>query len=483
MNNHTNPNCQDAAIPPVKLALIPLTFLLLVIGCMLVFISVDTVAQYSWAALFAASAVCVALAARYGFVSRERMVKGIRRSAAQILPAIPLLIFIALIATTWMLSGVVPLLMHAGMGLLSPEVFLVIACVVCAGVSLLTGSSWTTIATVGVAFMGMGAGMGYSVGWTAGAIISGAYFGDKMSPLSDTTVIAASTCGVDLMRHIRYMCFTSGPAMLIALAVYGCVGLSVGTESSAGDIAQLRYSLAQTFNLTPWIAVIPVITGLLLILRLPTLLTLALSAAMGLAGIYIFQPQLLDACGAGSVSGTLLMLGRGCELSTGSATMDVLTATSGAMGMMPTVILLTGSMTFAGVMIGTGMLTSLTNAFTRRLQKRTSLVGTTVASGIMLNAATADQYLSIIIGGNMFSNVYHRQNLDPTVLSRTIEDSTSVTSVLLPWNSCGVTQSAVLGVSTVIYAPFCIFNILSPVMSLLLVTFGIKIRRLKPAMA
>ncbi len=470
-------------LPPVKVALVPLIFLLVLISLMLVFIGVDSVAEYSWAALFAASATCLVMAASCRFLTRGGPKAGMTRSARQLPPAITLLIFIALIATTWMLSGVVPLLMHAGMGLLSPDVFLIVTCLVCGGVSIVTGSSWTTIATVGVAFMGIGAGMGFSPGWTAGAIISGAYFGDKMSPLSDTTVIAASTCGVDLMRHIRYMCYTSGPAMIIALIVYGIVGLSVGSESSPGEIEQLRDNLASVFNFSPRIALIPVITIALLILRLPTLMTLAISAAMGLAGIFLFQPQLQATIGTDSLQGVVMMLTRGCTLSTGSDMLDTLTSTSGALGMLPTVILLMGSMSFAGTMIGTGMLHSLTDAFTRRLKKRSSLVGTTVAGGLLLNSATADQYLSIIISGNMFSSVYRKQNLDPTVLSRTIEDSTSVTSVLIPWNSCGVTQSAVLGVSTLIYAPFCLFNILSPLMSLGMASLGIKIREVAPAEA
>lgn len=389
-----------------------------------------------------------------------------------------MLVFIAMVSTTWMLSGVVPVLIDLGLRVLSPTFFLVVTCVVCAFVSVLTGSSWSTIATIGVAFMGIGNVMGFDNGWTAGAIISGAYFGDKVSPLSDTTVVASSACGVDLFKHIRYLMLTSIPAMGIALIVFFLAGLFSSHGASVGS-SSVAASLAQTFTLTPWVLVIPAVTFLLIILRVPTLFVLGLSAMMGLAGIFMFQPGIVATLGIdGIISGTeatLRLLWSETAFNTGDAAFDSLVSTSGVTGMLSTIFLVLCAMVFGAVMIGTGMIGTLTSALTKRLRERFTLVGSTVASGLFLNCTTADQYLSIIIGGNMYRNSYRRLGLEARLLSRTLEDSVSVTSVLIPWNSCGLTQSAVLGVSTLVYFPFCIFNYLSPLMSLLMAYTGFKI--------
>lgn len=440
---------------------------------MLIWKGADFVAEWSWAALAGASVTGILVAACGRFL-RASIIPGFKLSVRQILPAVPLLICIALICTTWMMSGVVPYLMYHGLGWISPEYFLVVACGVCAVVSLLTGSSWTTIATIGVAFMGIGSGLGFSTGWTAGAIISGAYFGDKMSPLSDTTVIASSTCGVDIMKHIRYMAFTSGPAMAIAMTVYRIAGGNVGGEISVNEITEIREALASSFNLTPAVMSIPFMAVGLMIMRLPTLVTLGISAAAGLAGIFIFQPQMAEGCQLQSVEATLGLLLSGAQPETGHEALNQLSSTHGASGMLPTLILLCGSMVFGGVMIGTGMLQTITQRIANGLKRRLTLVTSTVASGWLLNASTADQYLSIIISGNLYGTVYQRMEIENKVLSRTIEDSTSVTSVLIPWNSCGVTQAGVLGVGTLTYAPFCIFNYLSPLMTILLSVTNFK---------
>lgn len=399
--------------------------------------SADLINTYSPAILLSATALCLLLGRMSRSYSRRSLAMGLRRSATQILPAVPMLLFISMVATTWMLSGVVPTLIDYGLHVINPTYFLAIACAVCAGVSVLTGSSWSTIATIGVAFMGIGTVLGYSEAWVAGAIISGAYFGDKMSPLSDTTVVASSACGVDLFKHIRYMMLTSAPAMAVALAVYAVAGIF--HESSADvSASDMIGSLRATFNITPWTLVIPAITVTLLLLRVPTLWVLAAGAATGAAGIYLFQPELIP-----GFSGSAAAL---------------------------------WGVLWGETTLSTGMIASITHAITRRLSRRGSIVGTTVASGLFLNSCTADQYLSLIIGGNMYRNVYRRAGLEPRLLSRTMEDSVSVTSVLIPWNSCGVTQSAVLGVATVAYLPFCIFNLMSPLMSIIMAMTGFKIR-------
>lgn len=402
---------------------------------------------------------------------------GIIKSALQILPAIPLLLCIAMLSTTWMISGVVPLMIHYGLQVLDPSLFLAITCVVCAAVSVVTGSSWTTIATIGVAFIGIGSVMGYNEAWVAGAIISGAYFGDKVSPLSDTTVLAASSCGIDLFRHIRFLMYTTVPAMFLAIMVFLTVGFFTPVREST-DASEMLLAIEHTFNLTPWLLVIPAITLLLIAFRVQSLVTLAVGAFTGLAGIFIFQPAVADSLGArgDELIFVLRTLATGADISSGTPSLDALISTSGVKGILPTVLLVLCAMIFGGVMIGTGMLSTLTRSFTQMLHKPRSLVGATVVSGLFLNGCTGDQYLSIIIGGNIYRSTYRRRGLADEMLSRSLEDSISVTSVLIPWNSCGLTQSSVLGVATLTYLPCCIFNLLSPVLSVLYAWIGFKIR-------
>ncbi len=433
----------------------------------------DAIAGYSPVVLLGSAALSVVLSFVFGALSRRGMTVGFVRSARQILPAVPMLICIAMVATTWMVSGVVPTLIVYGLEVLTPTLFLVTACVVCALISVLTGSSWSTIATIGVAFMGIGQVMGFSAGWIAGAIISGAYFGDKISPLSDTTVVASSACGVDLFAHMRYLMLSSVPALLVALVVFAVKGF-MSDAADADQGMMLDGALRTTFNITPWTLVIPAITLALIAFRVPTLLTLAASALLGFVGIFVFQPDL-----GHSVISAGGMLWSGNAMDTGVERLDSLVSTGGISGMMSTVALVLSAMMFGAAMMGTGMLASITRSFTSRLHKRTSIVGATVCSGLFMNSTTADQYLSLIITGNMYRNVYRQFGLEPRLLSRTIEDSVSVTSVLIPWNSCGITQSTVLGVSTMVYFPYCIFNILSPCMSLLLAWTGWRIRNLR----
>ena len=461
----TQKSYPDERRPSLVISIVPVAMLLAALLLLLITQGADSISEYSSVILLVSAAGALGLATVEHSYTPSQLREGFRRSASQILPAVPLLLLIAMIATTWMFSGVVPLLIDYGLRILNPRFFLSITCLVCAFISVLTGSSWTTIATIGVAFMGIGQVMGFADGWIAGAIISGVYFGDKVSPLSDTTVIASSSCGVDLFAHIRYMMYTSGPAMAIALTVFTIDGFAtsaVGFDASQGELVT---ALEHTFHLSPWLLVIPVLTGTLIACRVNTLLTLAISTAIGLGGIFLFQPDLLPAI---AEHGIVQMLWSETSLSTGFTDIDSLFTTGGILGMLSTIELIICAMIFGGAMLGTGMLHTIASSFTHRLRHRRSIVSATVASGLFLNATTADQYLSIIIGGNMYRDVYRNFHLRAKLLSRTLEDSISVTSVLIPWNSCGVTQSTVLGVATLSYLPFCVFNYLSPVMSLLL---------------
>lgn len=463
--------------PSLTISIIPFSFLIASLLAVIIVNGADGVFTLGPWILLSASAIALALAIAGRTATRRYLRLGLQKSAMQILPAIPILICIAIVATTWMLSGVVPTLIAYGLHFLSPELFLFITCLVCSVISVMTGSSWTTIATIGVAFIGIGRILGYSDPWIAGAIISGAYFGDKISPLSDTTVVASSTAGVDLFDHIRYLMFTTVPAMAIALAVYTAVGFITPLHSSP-ESAPLLETLHATFNISPYTLLIPLVTLVMIALRIHTFIVLLTAGMLGAIGVFIFQPQI------GIEAPELISsIWSGAAITTGNEALDELVATGGILGMLPTVFLVLSAMVFGSVMIGTGMLTKLTDSFTHRLRKRTSIVGATVASGLTMNCATGDQYLSLIITGNMYRSLYRRNGLEPRLLSRAMEDSISVTSVLVPWNSCGLTQSMVLGVSTLAYFPCCIFNLLTPLMSIIMARAGFKIRQSLPATA
>ncbi|MDE6069713.1 MAG: sodium:proton antiporter [Alistipes sp.] len=434
-------------------------------------------------ALLSAASVCAMIAigiyrCRWA-VLEEAIVDNIRASAS----AIIILLLIGAIAGSWMVSGVVPTMIYYGLKILHPAFFLVATCLICAGVALMTGSSWTTIATIGVALMGIGRAMGFPEGWIAGAIISGAYFGDKLSLLSDTTVLASSTVGVEVFAHIRYMLYTTVPSMLIALAVFAIAGLSLdhGTESHAQLYAD---TLRATFRITPWLLAVPVVTGVLIARKLPALVTLFAAVVLACIAMLLAQPELVAKV-AGVEELDFLARFKGVSmtcfgptaLETGNPQLDELVSTRGMAGMLNTVWLIVCAMCFGGAMTGSGMLRSLTDIFLRVVRRTFSAVASTVGAGLFFNLCTADQYISIILSGRLFKELYAARGLEARLLSRSVEDSATVCSVLIPWNSCGMTQATVLGVSTFVYMPYCIFNIVSPLMSLLVAAIGWKIRR------
>ncbi len=387
------------------------------------------------------------------------------------------------IAGTWMVSGVVPTMICYGLEILHPSFFLVATCLICAGVALMTGSSWTTIATIGVALMGIGRAMGFPEGWIAGAIISGAYFGDKLSLLSDTTVLASSTVGVEVFTHIRYMLYTTVPSMLIALTVFTIAGLSL--DHGSGAHAQLYAdTLRATFRITPWLLLVPLATGILIARKLPALVTLFAAVVLACIAMIAAQPELIAKVAGverldflSGFKGVLMTCFGPTALETGNVQLDELVATRGMAGMLNTVWLIVCAMCFGGVMTGSGMLRSLTGIFLRLVRRTFSAVASTVGAGLFFNLCTADQYISIILSGRLFRELYAARGLEARLLSRSVEDSATVCSVLIPWNSCGMTQATVLGVSTFVYMPYCIFNIASPLMSLLVAAIGWRIRR------
>ena len=359
---------------------------------------------------------------------------------------------------------------------MSPQWFLVSACIICALVSVITGSSWTTIATIGIALMGIGQALGFNEGWVAGAIISGAYFGDKISPLSDTTVLASSTVGTPLFTHIRYMLYTTVPTFLITLLIFTLVGLCHAPASSE-HVRMVEETLQQTFFISPWLLIVPLLTGLLIAMRLPSMVVLFLATLMGTMAAVFTQGELLDEIAGADLEGfsqrlrgALIVVYGQTNLDTGVPELNDLVATRGMAGMLDTIWLIICAMLFGAAMTVTGMLDAIMKALIRLVRGVVSLVATTAFTGVFLNVVSADQYLSIILSATMFSPTYKRYGLEPRLLSRTCEDSATVTSVLIPWNTCGMTQSHVLGVSTLAYAPYCFFCYLSPIMTILAAT-------------
>ena len=450
--------------------------LVLVIKCF----GSDAIMGGSQIALLSAASVCVMIAIGIYGCSWSRLEEAILDNIHTSASSIIILLLIGAIAGTWMVSGVVPTLIYYGLKVLHPSFFLVASCVICALVSLITGSSWTTIATIGVALMGIGNALGFEEGWIAGAIISGAYFGDKVSVLSDTTVLASSTVKVPIFTHISYMMRTTIPSFVVALIVFAVAGMVVNHADTSHAVA-VAASLKQTFNITPWLLLVPLFTGVLIARKLPAIVTLFASCVMACVALVVAQPEILaQIAGVESLDflsgfkGVLTSCYGATSVETGSTELNDLVATRGMAGMLATIWLIVCAMCFGGVMTGSGMLASMTDIFLRLVHRASSAVASTVGAGIFFNLCTADQYISIILTGDLFRDLYRKRGYEPRLLSRSVEDSATVCSVLIPWNSCGMTQATVLGVATFTYLPYCIFNLVSPLMSIIVTSLFYK---------
>ena len=474
MKDQTKNN--NTKLPSLALSLIPVGTLLTAIVSVIITQGSEAALSVSHYILFGAAVLAAILALVFTGRTWKQLLQGLIKSAKQTMPAIPVLLSIATVSASWMMSGVVPTLIVYGLEILNPMLFLFLTCSICAIVSVLSGTSWTTIATIGVAFIGIGSVMGYEPGWIAGAIISGAYFGDKVSPLSDSTVLASTSCGVEMFTHIKYMMITTVPSMTISLLVFLAYGLFSSPQPMI-EQHDIIVHLQSTFNISPWPLLIPLITCTLIIFRVKPLMTLIISTSLGIIGMFIFQPQIVASIDNNGFLAVIKVLFTSTSIDTGDEMLNSLVATGGMEGMMPTIYLVLCAMTFGGMLLGSGMIAAITKAFTRRLHSIRSIVTATVGSGLFFNACTGDQYLSIILGGNVYKKLYRDNGLETRLLSRTLEDSVSVTSVLIPWNSCGVTQATVLGVATLTYLPYCIFNYLSPIMSIIVAYIGYKIVR------
>ncbi|MFM1808240.1 MAG: hypothetical protein RLZZ242_965 [Bacteroidota bacterium] len=428
-----------------------------------------------------------AVAAIVGFtrkVSYERMMDAVADNLKSTSSALLILLMVGALSGTWLLSGVIPTMIYYGIQLLNPSIFLVVSVVVCALISVATGSSWTTSATVGIALIGIGNAMGIPMGMTAGAILSGAYFGDKMSPLSDTTNLAAAMAGSELFTHIRYMMLTTVPTLFITLVVFTVISFQI-EPAAAVQTADLLNAITEVFTITPWLFIIPVVVVILIVRKTPPLAALLIGTLLGALAALIAQPNLIaELSGStywtfGSVYQTLLnAITVDLAIESSNSLLNDLFTSGGMAGMLGTIWLVICAMVFGGVMEAIGALHKITETLLQLSKSVFGLFASTVGSCVALNLTASDQYLAIVVPGKMFAKAYEQKGLAPENLSRTIEDSGTVTSVLVPWNTCGAYHSSVLGVPVFDYFIYAVFNYVSPLMTLLFAAFAIKIRKL-----
>lgn len=470
--------------PHPLVALIPVLVLIALLGTVIFLFGSDSLQGGSQIALILGSSVCIAISMVVYRVPwtifEQRIVNTIGNVAITLL----ILLAVGMLSGSWMISGVVPTLIYYGVQIMSPQFFLVSACIICALVSLLSGSSWTTVATMGVALLGISEALGISTAWTAGAIISGAYFGDKMSPLSDTTILASSATRTDLFVHIRYMMYTTVPTFLITITIFFIAGFGNDDDVEL-HVAEYTEGLANTFHISLWTLVVPVFTGILISRHIPSVITLFASAIMaGIVAIFL-QPHILVQIADDSQLSSAMSLVKGLavtyygstSIDTGNESLNNLISTGGMSGMLNTIWLILTAMCFGAAMVASGMIESITRIIIRYARSRFGLVGATTCTGLFLNLTTGDQFISIVLTAEMYRGAYHKQGYESRLLSRTTEDVATVTSVLIPWNTCGMTQAAVLGVSTLTYLPYCFFNIISPLMTLFMAAVGWKIKQ------
>ena len=472
--------------PSLAESLIPLVFLVSLLSVnVLVFGDAVLEGSNQMVLLFSA-ALAGLIGLRLG-VSWKNIHRGILKSIDSSMASMIILLLIGALAGTWMISGIVPAMIYYGLQVLNPTILLFASCIICGVVSLATGSSWTTVATVGIALLGIGRALGVNEGMIAGAIISGAYFGDKISPLSDTTNLAPAMAGTDLFTHIRYMTLTTVPSLAISLGLFLFLGFRFSATHVLLDIDPVLDALRATFNIHGALFIVPVLVIALIIKKVPAIPALLAGSLLGGLFALIFQPQIIDAVsGIGDnalKSGYVaVMKAMYTQISviTGNPLVDELLSTKGMSGMLNTIWLILSAMIFGGVMEATGMLACIAGRIIRLAKSTGSLVASTATTCLFFNVTASDQYLAIVVPGKMFERIYRSRGLAPQNLSRTLEDSGTVTSVLVPWNTCGATQSGVLGVSTLVYAPFCFFNLISPFMTVFFAYAGIRIARLGP---
>ncbi len=471
--------------PSLLQSFIPLIFLVAMLATNVAFYGDNALSGANQMALLFSAGVAVIISMLQGR-SWKNLFDGVVSSISSALPALIILLMIGALAGTWMISGVVPAMIYYGLEVLNPTIFLFATCVVCSIVSLATGSSWTTVATVGVALMGIGGLLGFSEGMIAGSIISGAYFGDKMSPLSDTTNLAPAMAGTDLVTHIRHMMWTTFPSITIAAIIFMVLGFTSGTGADVKGVEALQTAIESEFNIGIWLFLVPLAVVLLIWRKVPAIPALLIGSILGGLFAVIFQPQIIRSLATdgqsyfkASYMVVINAMTSDIAINSSNEVVNELLGSSGMMGMMGTIWLIICAMTFGGVMEAAGMLERIARFILQLAHTTGSLIASTVGTCLVFNVTASDQYLAIVVPGRMFATEYEKRGLAPENLSRTLEDSGTVTSALVPWNTCGAYHAGVLGVATGTYLPFAFFNLISPFMSMLYGFMGWKINQKK----
>lgn len=470
--------------PNFLISIVPIACLIICLTGVVIVFGSDALNGGSQIALIIATAVCIEMSYFFCGSHWHEYERAMTEKTKDVAVAIFILLLIGSLSASWMISGVVPTLICYGIHIIHPSIFLVAACAISAVVSLMVGSSWTTIATIGIALLGIGRAEGFADCWTAGAIISGAYFGDKLSPLSDTTVLASSISGTPLFEHIRYMLLTTIPSITITLIIFFVSGFFM-SHNGIIDASLYQQLLGSRFVISPWLLIVPLFTGYLIYKKTPSMIVLFASTVVATIVSLIAQPGIISEIGGAydysfrnMFHGTFNMLSSSTSIDCGNELINSLVQTRGMAGMMNTIWLIICATCFAGVMTQSGMLHCfVTTIFRRFLRSRFGLVTSSVLNAISMNLITGDQYMSIVLTSNMFREEYENKGYENRLLSRSCEDGATVTSVLVPWNTCGLTQSTVLGVATIAYAPYCFFCYISPIMSMIHAATGYKIRR------
>jgi len=456
--------------PTLIVSLIPVILLILMLGYCLFFLGLDLESGGSHIPLILGTAFAAATSYFLGYGWKEiqdSLVRGITLG----LSACMILLIIGSLIGTWILSGIVPAMVYYGLQLIAPSVFLVATCIICAVVSISTGSSWSTAGTVGVALMGIGSTMGISAALVAGAIISGAYFGDKMSPLSDTTNLAPATAGTELFTHVRHMMYTGLPSFLLALIIFGVLGLRYGSGSvESADVTLMLETIEKSFMISPWLLAAPLLVIVMVIFKIPALPALLGGTLLGAAVAALAQ---------GSSSLEIIRVSfNGFQAATGVENVDSLLSRGGLMSMMSTISLIFCALGFGGVMEGGGMLEKLASSVLKLAHTVGSLTTATVLTCIGMNVIAPDQFLSIVVPGRMYRNAFTRMHLHPKNLSRLLEGSGTLSSPLVPWNTCGAFMGGVLGVSAGAYFMFAFFNLINPLVCILYGFTGFSMHRM-----
>jgi NhaC family Na+:H+ antiporter len=463
-------------------ALIPVVLLMLMLAYNIFFADGEALGTYSNQIILLIGGAFAAVVGFFNKVTIQTMLTEIWENLRSVFLPIMILFLVGALAGTWLVSGIIPAMVYYGLQVLSPSIFLPASVIIAALIAIATGSSWTTSATVGIALVGIGTALGIPAGMIAGAVISGAYFGDKMSPLSDTTNLAPAMAGTDLFTHIRYMAITTVPSIIITLIVFTILSFNIDATGTT-NVDDLLQTIDDTFNITPYLFIVPIMVVVLILFKTKPLI--ALGAGVGLAGVFamVFQSEILLQLSDSETMTLMKAIFTDTQIVTENESLNELFSSGGMQGMLWTILLITCAMVFGGVMDGIGALSRITNALLSVATSVFGLFSSTVISCLGLNVIASDQYLALVIPGKMFKQAYEDKGLAPENLSRTLEDSGTVTSVLIPWNTCGAYQAGVLGVGVGEYFIYAIFNWLSPFMTLLFAAFKIKIRMLADSTA